>query len=49
MTAENKDILLKISNLTVRYGAAQAVFGIDLTVGRGETVALVGADGPWED
>jgi phenylacetate-coenzyme A ligase PaaK-like adenylate-forming protein/ABC-type branched-subunit amino acid transport system ATPase component len=37
--------LLKISNLTVHYGAAQALFGVSLSVGRGETVALVGANG----
>ena len=37
--------LLRISNLTVHYGAAQALFGVDLAVGRGETVALVGANG----
>ncbi|MBM4273796.1 MAG: ATP-binding cassette domain-containing protein [Deltaproteobacteria bacterium] len=42
---EIKDILLHISNLTVHYGAAQALFGIDLEVGKGETVALVGANG----
>ena len=45
MTAEKKDLLLKISNLTVQYGAAQALFGVVLAVGRGETVALVGANG----
>ncbi len=45
MTAEKKEILLYISNLTVHYGAAQALFGVDLAVGRGETVALVGANG----
>ncbi len=40
-----KEALLHIENLTVHYGAAQALFGIDLTVARGETVALVGANG----
>src|SRR5512135_3004481 len=45
MTAENKEILLTIDNLTVHYGAAQALFGVDLAVGQGETVALVGANG----
>jgi phenylacetate-coenzyme A ligase PaaK-like adenylate-forming protein/ABC-type branched-subunit amino acid transport system ATPase component len=29
----------------VHYGAAQALFGVSLAVGRGETVALVGANG----
>lgn len=37
--------MLKISNLTAHYGAAQALFGIDLEVAAGETVALVGANG----
>jgi phenylacetate-coenzyme A ligase PaaK-like adenylate-forming protein/ABC-type branched-subunit amino acid transport system ATPase component len=37
--------MLKIAKLTAHYGAAQALFGIDLEVGAGETVALVGANG----
>ncbi|MBE0583647.1 MAG: ATP-binding cassette domain-containing protein [Desulfofustis sp.] len=37
--------MLTIRNLTAHYGAAQALFGVDLDVGRGETVALVGANG----
>jgi phenylacetate-CoA ligase len=37
--------LLAIERLTAHYGAAQALFGIDLTVHAGETVALVGANG----
>jgi phenylacetate-coenzyme A ligase PaaK-like adenylate-forming protein/ABC-type branched-subunit amino acid transport system ATPase component len=44
MASEEKK-LLSIKNLTVHYGAAQALFGIDLEVGKGETVALVGANG----
>jgi phenylacetate-CoA ligase len=43
--AERTETLLHIENLTVHYGAAQALFGIDLAVGQGETVALVGANG----
>ena len=39
------DILLQIQNLKVHYGAAQALFGIDLSVAPGETVSLVGANG----
>jgi phenylacetate-CoA ligase len=39
------DTLLRIENLTVHYGAAQALFGLDLEVQAGETVALVGANG----
>ena len=37
--------LLAIEGLTAHYGAAQALFGVDLTVHTGETVALVGANG----
>ena len=37
--------MLKINNLKAHYGAAQALFGVDLQVGSGETVALVGANG----
>jgi phenylacetate-CoA ligase len=37
--------LLTIENLTLHYGAAQALFGIDLEVAMGETVAIVGANG----
>jgi phenylacetate-CoA ligase len=40
-----KKMQLRIEGLTVHYGAAQALFGIDLTVRQGETVALVGANG----
>ena len=39
------DSLLHIKDLQVHYGAAQALFGIDLAVAKGETVALVGANG----
>ncbi|MBM4287390.1 MAG: ATP-binding cassette domain-containing protein [Deltaproteobacteria bacterium] len=38
-------LLLHISNLTLHYGPAQALFGLDLAVSLGETVALVGANG----
>ncbi len=37
--------LLVIQGLTLHYGAAQALFGIDLAVAEGETVAIVGANG----
>ncbi|MEJ2070423.1 MAG: ATP-binding cassette domain-containing protein [Syntrophobacterales bacterium] len=37
--------LLRIKNLQVHYGSAQALFGLDLTVDSGETVTLVGANG----
>ena len=39
------DFLLHIQDLRVHYGAAQALFGLDLSVAKGETVALVGANG----
>lgn len=37
--------MLEIENLDVRYGAVQAVRGISLTVGKGELVTLLGANG----
>ena len=37
--------MLKIYALTAHYGAAQALFGVDLAMSPGETVALVGANG----
>ena len=39
------DAVLKVDGLEVRYGAAQAVFGVDLEVGAGRTVAVLGANG----
>ncbi len=37
--------MLVTKGLTAHYGAAQALFGIDLDVAAGETVAIVGANG----
>ena len=37
--------MLNIRNLTAHYGAAQALFGIDMDITAGQTVALVGANG----
>jgi phenylacetate-coenzyme A ligase PaaK-like adenylate-forming protein/ABC-type branched-subunit amino acid transport system ATPase component len=37
--------MLCIKKLTAHYGAAQALFGLDMEVGAGQTVALVGANG----
>lgn len=37
--------LLDTTGLTAFYGDAQALFGIDFTLGEGETVAVIGANG----
>jgi branched-chain amino acid transport system ATP-binding protein len=37
--------LLRTTGLTAFYGDAQALFGIDFSVGEGETVAVIGANG----
>ena len=37
--------LLKLEGLTARYGASQALIGVDLEVGAGEVVALMGRNG----
>jgi branched-chain amino acid transport system ATP-binding protein len=37
--------LLEVRGLTVNYGAIRAVHGIDLSLGEGETVCLIGANG----
>jgi branched-chain amino acid transport system ATP-binding protein len=37
--------MLDVTALSVRYGAVEAVRGLDLSVGRGEIVALLGANG----
>ena len=37
--------MLEINNLSAHYGAAQALFSIDMAIAAGETVALVGANG----
>ena len=38
-------LMLTINNLSAHYGAAQALFGINMAIAAGETVALVGANG----
>lgn len=37
--------MLTLDALKIRYGEVEAVRGVDLNVGRGEIVALVGANG----
>ena len=37
--------LLRVRGLTARYGDFQALFGVDLDVGPGECVAVIGANG----
>ena len=37
--------LLKLDGVTAFYGASQALFGVDLDVGEGEVVALMGRNG----
>lgn len=42
---DTRKTLLTVEGLTLHYGAAQALFGIDLRLTEGETVAIVGANG----
>jgi branched-chain amino acid transport system ATP-binding protein len=37
--------LLTLSNVTTSYGASQALFGVDLEIGEGEVLALLGRNG----
>lgn len=37
--------LLEIENIDVHYGDFQALFGLSVTVGEGETLAVIGANG----
>jgi branched-chain amino acid transport system ATP-binding protein len=39
------DAILQIKDLQVSYGAIQAVRGVSFTIGKGEIVALIGANG----
>jgi branched-chain amino acid transport system ATP-binding protein len=40
-----REPLLNVAGLKVRYGAIDALKGVDLSVGQGEVVALIGANG----
>ena len=37
--------LLSLTNITAGYGSAQVLFGIDLEIGEGEVVTLLGRNG----
>jgi branched-chain amino acid transport system ATP-binding protein len=41
----NKDALLELIEVTATYGASQALYGVDLSIGQGEAVALLGRNG----
>lgn len=41
----SRDTLLEVKDLKVRYGAIEALKGVALSVGKGEVVALIGANG----
>lgn len=43
--AQNDDVLLDVRNLHSAYGASEVLHGIDLQVGRGEIVVLMGRNG----
>ena len=45
MSAARDDVLLELRNVHASYGAVEVLRGIDLTVGRGEIVALLGTNG----
>ena len=39
------DSMLEIKNLSVNYGAIQALRDVSLSVGKGSSVAILGANG----
>src|SRR5215469_3798049 len=39
------DCLLELSNVETSYGLSRVLFGVSLTVGRGEMVSLLGRNG----
>jgi branched-chain amino acid transport system ATP-binding protein len=45
LPASETPALLDVRDLRVRYGAIEALRGVDLTIGEGELVALIGSNG----
>ncbi|MDQ6722045.1 MAG: ATP-binding cassette domain-containing protein [Candidatus Dormibacteraeota bacterium] len=45
VTAEPEDAILEVRDLSISYGAVNAVRSVSLRVARGEVVALIGANG----
>jgi branched-chain amino acid transport system ATP-binding protein len=41
----DNELMLKVENLSVHYGAIQALRGISFEVGKGEIITLIGANG----
>lgn len=44
-TGDGTDDMLQVRNLDVSYGPVQVLFGVEVTVRRGETLALLGTNG----
>lgn len=45
MSTEAPDLILKVKDLHVSYGHVEAVSGVDLQVGEGQIVSVIGANG----
>ena len=45
MSSQGTELLLDVRGLEIRYGGAMAVRGVDIQVGRGQFVALIGNNG----
>ena len=45
MTATTRAPLLEVAGVHAGYGASEVLFGIDLTVARGEIVGVLGRNG----
>jgi branched-chain amino acid transport system ATP-binding protein len=44
-TGQNTNLQLEVRDLEVRYDGIRALHGVSFTVGRGEIVTLIGANG----